>query len=123
MNIVVCIKQVPDSAAKVVAQDGQATWGDAPLVMNPWDEYAVETALVLQEEHGGEVTVISIGGESVPEALKTGLAMGCNEAIHISDPALENADSQATARTLAAVINKIGDIDIALFGKQAMNAG
>lgn len=121
MNIVVCIKQVPDSAAKVVAQEGQATWGDAPLVMNPWDEYAVETALVLQEKHGGEVTVVSIGGETVPEALKTGLAMGCNSAVHINDPGLENADSQAVARVLAAAIDQIGDIEIALFGKQAID--
>ena len=121
MNIVVCIKQVPDSAAKVVAQEGQATWGDAPLVMNPWDEYAVETALVMQEEHGGDVTVISIGGESVPEALKTGLAMGCNHAIHINDPALDGADSQAIARVLAAAIGKIGEVDIAFFGKQAID--
>ena len=121
MNIVVCIKQVPDSAAKVVAQEGQATWGDAPLVMNPWDEYAVETALVLQEENGGEVTVVSIGGETVPEALKTGLAMGCNSAVHINDPGLENADSQAVARVLAAAIDQIGDIEIALFGKQAID--
>jgi len=89
--------------------------------MNPWDEYAVETALVLQEEHGGEVTLISIGGESVPEALKTGLAMGCNSAVHINDPGLENADSQAVARVLAAAINQIGDIEIALFGKQAID--
>ena len=62
MNIVVCIKQVPDSAATVVAEGGQASWGDAPLVMNPWDEYAVETALLQQEAHGGDVTVISVGG-------------------------------------------------------------
>jgi len=121
LNIVVCIKQVPDSAAKVVAQEGQATWGDAPLVMNPWDEYAVETALVLQEKHGGEVTVVSIGGETVPEALKTGLAMGCNSAVHINDPGLENADSQAVARVLATAIDQIGDIEIALFGKQAID--
>ena len=49
MKIVVCVKQVPDTAAKVVVQDGQVTWGDEPLVINPWDEYAVETALRQQE--------------------------------------------------------------------------
>ena len=121
MNIVVCIKQVPDSAAKVVVQDGQVTWGEAPLVMNPWDEYAVEAALMLQEDQGGEVTVLSIGGEGVKEALKTGLAMGSNAAVLVSDQNMEGADSQAVARVLAAAIQKIGDIDVVLFGKQAID--
>ncbi len=121
MNIVVCIKQVPDSAAKVTADGGQVTWGDAPLVLNPWDEYAVETALVQQESLGGDVTVISVGGESAKEALKTALAMGCSQAILISDPALANADSQATAHVLAAAIKKLEDIGLAFFGRQAID--
>ena len=121
MNIVVCIKQVPDSAAKVVAEGGQVTWGDAPLVLNPWDEFAVEAALVLQEASGGEVTAISVGGESAKEALKTVLAMGCGQAILITDPALDGADSQAVAQVLAAAIKKVGAVDLAFFGKQAID--
>ena len=121
MKIVVCIKQVPDSAAKVAVEDGRVTWGDAPLVMNPWDEYAVEAAVMVQEGQGGDVTVITIGSEGAKEALKTGLAMGCNSAILISDPALEGADSQAVARVLAAAIQKIGDVDLVFFGKQAID--
>jgi len=131
LNIVVCVKQVPDSAAKVAAQGGQVTWGDAPLVLNPWDEYAVEAALMLQEAGGGEVTVISVGGESAKEALKTALAMGCSQAILISDPALSQADSQAVAHVLAAAIRKIGGVDAAgvdatgvdaaFFGRQAID--
>lgn len=121
MNIVVCIKQVPDSAAKVVVEGGQVTWGDAPLVMNPWDEYAVEAALMLQEATSGEVTAISVGSESAKEALKTALAMGCGQAILISDPALEGADSQVIARVLAAAIQKVGGVDLAIFGKQAID--
>jgi electron transfer flavoprotein beta subunit len=121
LNIVVCIKQVPDSAAKVVVEGGQVTWGDAPLVMNPWDEYAVEAALMLQEATGGEVTAISVGGESAKEALKTALAMGCGQAILISDPALEGADSQVVARVLAAVIQKTEGAELAVFGKQAID--
>lgn len=121
MKIVVCIKQVPDSAAKVTVEGGRVTWGDAPLVMNPWDEYAVEAALLLKEEHDADVVALSLGGESAKEALKTALAMGCGEAILISDPALENADSQATARVLAAAIQKVGDVDLAVFGKQAID--
>ncbi len=121
MNIVVCIKQVPDSAARVAVEGGQVTWGDAPLVMNPWDEYAVEAALLQKEAAGGEVTAISVGGESAKEALKTALAMGCGQAILISDPALEGADSQVVAKALAAAIQKIGQVDLACFGRQAID--
>ena len=121
MKIVVCVKQVPDTAAKVVVEDGQVTWGDGPLVINPWDEYAVETALLQQEAHGGEVIVISFGGEDAKEALKHALAMGCGSAILISDPGIENADSLLTARFLAAAINKIGDVEAAFFGRQAID--
>lgn len=121
MKIVVCVKQVPDSAAKVVVEDGKVTWGDAPLVINPWDEFAVEAALVQKETHGGEVTVVSVGDENSKEALKHALAMGCGEAILISDPALVGADSQAVARTLAAAIKKIGDVDLVFFGRQAID--
>jgi electron transfer flavoprotein beta subunit len=121
LNIVVCIKQVPDSAAKVVVESGQVIWGDAPLVMNPWDEYAVEAALMLQEATGGEVTAISVGGESAKDALKTALAMGCGQAILISDPGLEGADSQVIARVLAAAIQKTEGAELAVFGKQAID--
>lgn len=121
MNIVVCIKQVPDSAAKMAVEGGEVTWGDAPLVMNPWDEYAVEAALQQGEAAGGDVTVVTIGKENAKEALKTALAMGCNQAVLISDPALAGADSQAVAQVLAAAIQKVGDVGLAVFGKQAID--
>lgn len=121
MKIVVCVKQVPDTAAKVVVEDGQVTWGDAPLVINPWDEYAVEIALLQQEALGGEVIAISVGGEDAKEALKHALAMGCGSAILISDSGIENADSLMTSRLLAAAIDKIGDVDVAFFGRQAID--
>jgi len=121
LKIVACIKQVPDSAAKVVAQDGQVSWGDAPLVINPWDEFAVEAALQQKEAHGGEVIAISMGGESAKEALKHALAMGCDSAILISDPALGGVDTQGTAKVLAAAINKVGGVDLAFFGRQAID--
>jgi electron transfer flavoprotein beta subunit len=124
LKIVVCIKQVPDSAAKVTAENGRVTWGDAPLVINPWDEYAVEAALIQQEAQGGSITALTVGGESAKEALKHALAMGCNEAILISDPGLTKADSQATAKVLAAAVQKIGQdeaVDMALFGRQAID--
>lgn len=124
MKIVVCIKQVPDSAAKVTAEGGKVSLGGAQMIVNPWDEYALETALVQQEAQGGSVTVISVGGENAKEALKHALAMGCSEAILVSDQALEKADSQAVARVLAAAINKAGEseaVSLAVFGRQAID--
>jgi electron transfer flavoprotein beta subunit len=121
LKIVVCVKQVPDSAAKVVVENGQVTWGDAPLVINPWDEYAVESALQQKEAIGGDVVAISIGGENAKEALKHALAMGCSEAILVSDSALSTADSQMIARTLAAAIQKVEGVDLVFFGRQAID--
>ncbi|RME90839.1 MAG: electron transfer flavoprotein beta subunit/FixA family protein [Anaerolineae bacterium] len=121
MKIIAFVKQVPDSAATVVVEDGKVSWGDAPLVINPWDEYAVEAALQQKEAHGGTVTAISMGDESAKEALKHALAMGCNEAILISDPALANVDTRATAEVLAAAVRKIGDADMIFFGRQAID--
>jgi electron transfer flavoprotein beta subunit len=122
LKIVVCVKQVPDSAARVVVEDGQISWGDAPLVINPWDEYAVEAALVQKEAYGGSVTVLSLGKEDEKEAIKHALAMGCDEAILISDPALAGADGAAAARVLAAAIEKVGEVDLVILGKQAIDS-
>ena len=121
MKIAVCVKQVPDSAAKLVAVDGKANWGDSPLIINPWDEYDVEAALQQAEAHNGSVVAITIGGESSKEALKHALAMGCSEAILISDEALTKIDSQVTSRVLAAAIKKIGEVDLAVLGRQAID--
>ena len=122
MNIVVCVKQTPDTAATITVQDGKVSWGDAPLVLNPWDEFAVEQALRTKEAHGGKVTALSLGPEAAREALKQALAMGCDEAILVSDPALEGGDSLVVSKALAAAINKIGGIDLAFFGRQAVDS-
>lgn len=124
MKIIACIKQVPDTAAKVTADGGKVSWGDAPLVINPWDEYAVEAALRIKEAGNATVTAITIGGDTAPDALKHALAMGCDDAILIKDPALANADTQAIAQVLAAAIKKLGG-ELAFFGREAVdgNAG
>lgn len=122
MKIAVFVKQVPDSAAKVTVENGVVSWGDAPLVINPWDEYAVEAALSMAEKHGGEVTAFSIGGDSAKEALKHALAMGCAQAILLSDPAFKGMDSAGVARLCAAAVQKLGDADVAVFGKQAIDS-
>jgi len=122
LKIVVFVKQVPDTAAQVVVENGQVSWGDAELVINPWDEFAVEAALQLKENFGGnEVIAVSMGPESAKEALKTALAMGCNSAMLVSDPALENLDTLGAAQVLAAVVKHIGDVDVAVFGRQAVD--
>ena len=124
MKIIACIKQVPDSEAKVKAEGGQVSWGDAPLVINPFDEYAVEGALQQREAvSGSTVTALCIGPESAKEALKHALAMGADDAILVSDLALSELDTVGAARVLAAAISKIGGVDMVIFGRQTLDSG
>ena len=122
MKIIACIKQVPDSEAKVKAEGGQVSVGDAPLVINPFDEYTVEGALQQKEATGGTVTALCIGPESAKDALKHALAMGADEAILISDPALNDVDTLSVAKILAIAIQKIG-ADMVIFGRQTLDNG
>ena len=121
MKIVVCVKQVPDTAAKVAVDNGKVSWGDAPLVINPWDEYAVEAALQIKEANGGTVSAVTIGGESTADALKHALAMGCDDAVLINDPSLAVVDTQAVARVLAAAVQKMDAVDLVFFGKEGVD--
>ena len=122
MNIVVCVKQTPDTAATVTVEAGEVSWGEAPLVLNPWDEFAVEEALLTKEAHGGEVTAISLGPEEAQEALKQALAMGADQAKLISDPALAGADSTVVSKALAAAIKKQGEVDMVFFGRESVDS-
>jgi len=122
LNIVVCVKQTPDTAATVTVEGGKVTWGDAPLVLNPWDEFAVEQALRTKEAHGGKVTAISLGPEGAREALKQALAMGCEEAILLSDPAYASADTLVVSAALAAAVRRLEAVDLAFFGRQAVDS-
>lgn len=124
MNIIVCMKQVPDTEAKIKPTpegDGIVEEG-IKWVMNPYDEYAVEEALRLKEKFKGEstVTIVSIGPKRVLEAIRTALAMGVDKGAHIDDPALTGSDSYNTAKVLAAALKDI-PYDIILFGKQAVD--
>jgi electron transfer flavoprotein beta subunit len=123
LKIVVCVKQVPDTEAKITVQDGQVSWGEAPLVINPFDEFPVEGALQLKEASQATVTALCIGPEGAKDALKHALAMGADEAILVSDPALGVLDTQAAAQVLAAAIKKIGDADLVFFGRQSLDEG
>ena len=122
LKIVVCVKQTPDTAATVSVQDGKVTWGEAALVINPWDEYAVEEALKIREAEGGTVTALSLGPEDAREALKHALAMGCDEAVLISDPAFAGLDSLGVSKVLAEGIKKLGDVDLVFFGRASVDS-
>ena len=123
MKIIACIKQVPDSEAKVKADNGAVNTGDAPLVINPFDEYAVEGALQQREAvSGSTVTALCIGPESAREALKHALAMGADEAVLVSDVALNELDTVGAARVLATAIQKLG-ADMVVFGRQTLDTG
>ncbi len=122
MNIVVLIKQVPEiELVKVDQASGEVSLPTGPGVVNPFDEYAVEEALRIKEKTGGKVTVISLGSEKVESALRACLALGVDEAIQITDPAFNKSDPQAVARILSAGLKKIGDYNLILAGKQAID--
>jgi electron transfer flavoprotein beta subunit len=126
MKVVVCTKQTPSTTAVLVVDaSGNVSWNDPggkPNIVNPWDEYSIEEGIRLKENHGAsDVIALSLGNEDSQEALKTALAMGCTEAILVSDESFNRSDSLGTARALAAAITSIGDVQIALFGKQAID--
>lgn len=123
MHIVVCIKQVPDTAAVLqVDEAGKVSWGQAQLIVNPWDDYAVEEALLIKEKHGGKVTAITLGPEGAKDALKDPLAKGADAAILLSDPLFGKTDGLGVATILAAAIKKLGDVDLVLFGQSSVDA-
>ncbi len=122
MDIIVCVKQVPDTTeVKIDPQTNTLIRQGVPSIVNPFDKNAVEAALQLKEQHGGKVTVISMGPPQAQESLKECLAMGADEAVLISDRAFGGADVLATSYTLAAAIRKIGRYDLVLCGKQAID--
>ena len=121
MKVVVCTKQTPSTTAVFSVNNGVVSWDDPggkPNVVNPWDEYAIEEGIRLKENHGAaDVIALSIGGEDSKEALKTALAMGCTDAMLVSDDAFAGSDAVGNARVWAAAINQLGDVQIAIFGK------
>ncbi|EGO61823.1 electron transfer flavoprotein subunit beta/FixA family protein [Acetonema longum] len=122
MEIVVCVKQVPDTAEiKVDPETNTLIRQGVPSIVNPFDKNAVEAALQLKEKHDGKITVISMGPPQAKDALKECLAMGADEAILISDRAFGGADTLATSYTLASAIKKLGKVDLVICGKQAID--
>ena len=123
MKIVVCVKQVPDTATQVKIASDPKTIDTAGItwIVSPYDEFAVEEALRIKEKRGqGEVVAVSLGPDRVKETLRSALAMGCDRAIHLNDPAWADADTLVTARALAAVI-KQEQPALVLCGRQAID--
>jgi electron transfer flavoprotein beta subunit len=122
MNIVVCIKQVPETTeVKINPETNTLVREGVPAIVNPFDENAIEAALKLREKHGGRITVITMGPPQAAEALKTAIAMGADEVMLISDRAFAGSDTWATSYTLAQAIKKIGDYKLIICGKQAID--
>lgn len=121
MNIVVCLKQVPDTTeVKIDPVKGTLIREGVPSIINPDDKNALEEALVIKENEGGKVTVISMGPPQAEAALREAIAMGADEAILITDRAFAGADTLATSNALAGALRKL-DYDIVFAGRQAID--
>ncbi|QFY12452.1 electron transfer flavoprotein subunit beta [Nonomuraea phyllanthi] len=123
MNIVVCVKQVPDTATerKLRSDDKTLDRDAVDGVVNELDEYAVEEALRLKEAHGGEVTVLTMGPGKATETIRKALAMGADKAVHLSDDALHGSDALSTSYAMAQVLKKIG-FDLVILGSESTDA-
>jgi len=122
VNIVACVKQVPDTETLIKVKPDGSGIDETGIkwVMNPYDEFGVEEALKLKEKFGGDVTIVSVGPARALETIRTALAMGADKGIHINDPAFEGADAYNIASALAAAIKGI-PYDIIFCGQRAID--
>ncbi len=121
MKIAVCVKRVPDTESRIkIAGDGKSIdEAGVKFVLNPYDEFAVEAALQLKEQHGGEVVVVALGTDASQETVRTALAMGADRGVLLKSNA-SSLDSLGAARLLAAEL-EAGEYDLLLFGKLAID--
>lgn len=121
MKIIVCIKQVPDTAeVRLDPKTNTLIRDGVPSIINPDDKAGIEAALRLKDKVGGTVTVLSMGPAQAEEALREALAMGCDEAVLLSDRAFGGADTWATSLTLASALKKM-EYDLIITGRQAID--
>ncbi|MFH1791437.1 MAG: electron transfer flavoprotein subunit beta/FixA family protein [Candidatus Omnitrophota bacterium] len=120
MNIIVCIKQVPNTTdVRINPETNTLIREGVESVINPFDTYAIEEGVRLREKHGGKVTVISMGPPQAEDALREAISVGCDEAVLVTDRRFAGSDTWATSYTLAQAIRKLKDFDLILCGKQA----
>jgi len=121
MNIIVCIKQVPDTAeVKINPETGTLIREGVPSIVNPFDMHAIEAGLRIKEKVGGKVTVLTMGPPQAETALKEAISMGADDALLLSDRAFAGSDTWATSYTLSRAIEKLG-ADVIICGKQAID--
>ncbi|MQA33851.1 electron transfer flavoprotein subunit beta/FixA family protein [Modestobacter roseus] len=120
MDIVVLVKQVPDSGSerKLDPADNTVARATADNVINEMDEYAIEEALTLKEAHGGEVTVLTVGPDTATDAIRKALSMGADKAVHVSDPAMHGSCAPQTSAVLAAALSRL-PYDLVLCGAES----
>jgi electron transfer flavoprotein beta subunit len=123
MNIVVCVKQVPDTAVeRTLQQDNGRLDRQAPDgLINELDEYAIEEGLRIAEAHGGEVTVLSMGPEKAAESVRKALSMGADKAVHLVDDALAGSDAVVTSYAISRVLKQTG-FDLVICGSESTDA-
>jgi electron transfer flavoprotein beta subunit len=122
MKSVVMVKQVQEAPSVQGEPGGPGTVvADSQNVTNPYDLFAVEEAIRTKEKHGGEVTALTLGGESAVESLREALAMGVDRVVHVRDAAFDDLDASAATAVLAAAVRKVGDVDLVFAGKLTMD--
>ncbi len=123
MNIVVCVKQVPDTWSERTLRESDATLDRdaADALINELDEFAIEEGLRQAEAHGGEVTILSMGPGRATESIRKALSMGADKAVHLVDDALAGSDVLGTSAALAAVLSQIG-FDLVILGSESTDA-
>ena len=123
MNLVVCVKQVPDTAVERTLKPGDGTLDRASLdgLINELDEYAIEEGLKIAEAHGGEVTILSMGPAKASESIRKALSMGADKAVHVVDDGLAGSDALATSAALAAALTSVG-FDLVILGSESTDA-
>ncbi|MGH3168869.1 MAG: electron transfer flavoprotein subunit beta/FixA family protein [Trebonia sp.] len=123
MNIVVCVKQVPDTAVERTLRPGAGTLDRASAdgLINELDEYAIEEGLKIAEGHGGEVTILSVGPEKAGESIRKALSMGADKAVHVADDAIAGSDALATSLVLAEAVKAAG-FDLVILGSESTDA-
>ena len=122
MNIIVCLKQVPDTnEVKINQETGTLIRDGVPSIINPDDRNGLEEALRIKDETGAKVIVVSMGPPQAKSALREAVAMGADEVYLVSDRAFGGSDTWATATILAAAVEKIGNYDLIICGRQAID--
>jgi electron transfer flavoprotein beta subunit len=120
MNIIVAIKQVPDTdSVRMDTATGTMIREGVEAIINPLDLYAIETAIRLREKHGGKVTAFTMGPPAAGKALKEAIAMGCDDGVLVTDKAFSGSDTLATSYALSRAVRRMGNFDLILAGERA----